>query len=226
MGLIKKTLLTGALTGAGVLGYIGATTTIISPLPKDDPIWSSRTYAKYNMHQNPATQDVCVKRIPLSKIRPELLQKEGDLAVEFSRGVWSGLGFRFQRAFAARKYQSAATASDLWTVEQLSTSTYEPGTQLTDHFQVVEKTPTEIIVRCGDSPRNAGPRDSDGLFAISAVVDKERGEVVLGLKSCFFHSDRRVEGTIGPVAGAAEVLHQWYSRILMATAASRVTRGL
>lgn len=94
MGIIKKVALcTGAL-GAGAMGYLGASTSIISPLPKDDPLWHSKSYATYNAHRNPSTQDVCVKRIPLSKIRPELLQHEGDLALEFCRGVWAGLGER------------------------------------------------------------------------------------------------------------------------------------
>lgn len=92
MGIIRKTVYTGALTAASFAGYLSATTTVISPLPRDDPIFSSRSYAKYNRFQNPSTQDVVFKRIPLSKIRPELLQKEGDLALEMCRGVWSGLG--------------------------------------------------------------------------------------------------------------------------------------
>ncbi|KAK3313253.1 hypothetical protein B0H66DRAFT_389174 [Apodospora peruviana] len=224
MGLIKKTLYTGILTGASVFGYLGATTTIISPLPRDDPLWSSKSFAKFNVHNNASTQDVCVKRVPIDKIRPELLEKEGDLALEFCRGVWGGLGYRFQRAYLARKYQGPATTGQLWTTEQLSKSTYEPGTQLTDHFEVVEKTPTEIIIRCGDTPRSQGPRGSDGLFVISAALDRERGEAVLGLKSCFFTSERKVEGIQGPMPGWMELLHRWYSRVWMTTGTWRVTR--
>jgi hypothetical protein len=248
MGLIRRlTLGTGGLTGLG-MGYLAAVTTIVSPLPEDDPLWRSKSYAAYNSHRNPSTQDVCIKRIPLSRIKPELLQREGDLALEFCRGVWGGLGeglirgqppchlphsltrrshgalgYRFQRAYLARKYQGPATSSQLWTVDQLARSTYEPGTQLTDHFEVVEKTPSEIVVRCGDSPRNPSPRDSDGLFVISAAIDRERGEAVLGLKSCFFISSRRMEGVQGPMPGWMEVLHRWYSRIWIETGSWRVT---
>ena len=46
----------------------------------------------YNSHQNAAMQDVCIKRIPLRKIKPELLHREGDLVVEFCREIWRGLG--------------------------------------------------------------------------------------------------------------------------------------
>jgi hypothetical protein len=92
MGIIRKTIFAGVLTGVGVVGYLGTSTTLVRPLPRDDPLWSSKIYSQYNKHQNGSAQDIVVKRIPLNKIRPELLEKEGDLAVEFCRGVWSGLG--------------------------------------------------------------------------------------------------------------------------------------
>ncbi|VBB81942.1 Putative protein of unknown function [Podospora comata] len=223
MGIIRKTFTTAFLATAGTVGYLGTTTRLESPLPEDDPLWRSKSFRKYNRHNNASTQDLVYKRIPLDKIKPELLQREGDLALEFCRGVWGGLGYRFQRVYLARKYQRPATAAQLWTADQLSKSTYEPGTQLTDHFEVVEKTPTEIVVRCGDTPRNAGPRDSDGLFVISASVDKARGEVVLGLKSCFFNGNSRVEGIQGPMPGWMEELHRWYSRLWLVTGSWRVT---
>jgi hypothetical protein len=89
---------------------------------------------------------------------------------------------------------------------------------------VVDKTPTEITVRCGDSPRNAGPRDSDGLFIISAEIDRERGEAVLGLKSCLFTSARKVEGIAGPMPVWMEKLHTWYARLWLETGSWRVTK--
>ncbi|KAM7191649.1 hypothetical protein V8F33_008745 [Rhypophila sp. PSN 637] len=224
MGIIKKTFYTGFLTGASVLGYLGATTTVDSPLRRDDPLFTSKSFVKHNVYRNASTQDICTKRIPLDKIKPELLQKEGALALELCRGVWGGLGYRFQRSYLARKYQGPATAGQLWTVDQLSQSEYEPGTQLTDHFEVVEKTPTEIVVRCGDTPRNQGNRASDGLFVISATIDEKHGEAVLGVKSCFFNSEKKVEGIQGPMPGFIEELHRWYSRVLLTSAAWRVTR--
>ncbi|EAQ83180.1 hypothetical protein CHGG_09584 [Chaetomium globosum CBS 148.51] len=221
MGIIKKVTLTTLGLGTGVLGYLGASTSIVSPIPEDDPLWRSKSYTKYNSHRNPSTQDVCIKRIPLTKIKPELLEREGDLALEFCRGVWAGLGYRFQRAYLARKYHGPATASQLWTVNQLARSAYEPGTQLTDHFEVVEKTPSEVVVRCGDSPRNPNPRDSDGLFSIGAAVDRERGEAVLKLTSCLFISNNKVEGIQGPMPGWMEMLHRWYARLWMETGSWR-----
>lgn len=92
MGIIRKAVLGALVSGAAAVGYIGGSTTIISPLPVNDPIWASKIYKKMNAHQNPSTNDACIKTVPLDKIRPELLQKEGDLALEFCRGLFSGWG--------------------------------------------------------------------------------------------------------------------------------------
>lgn len=96
MGFIFRTvrrLATVGLVGtSGAAAYLAARNPVISPLSPSDPVWTSSLYKKHNPSRNPATQDVCIKRIPLDKIRPELLQKDGDLALEFCRGVWSGWG--------------------------------------------------------------------------------------------------------------------------------------
>ena len=96
MGLGSKLVWTGLLGATAGTGYytsyLAAKNPVISPLSPSDPIWTSSLYKKRNPSGNPATQDVCIKRIPISRIRPELLQKEGDLALEFCRGVWSGWG--------------------------------------------------------------------------------------------------------------------------------------
>lgn len=110
----------------------------------------------------------------------------------------------------------------MWSRQQLAGASYEPGTYLTDHFEVVERTSTSVTIRCGDSPRNQGPRASDGLFVISAKVDREAGVAHLGLKSAFFHSHQKIEGSKGPMPAWMDRLHQWYSRIWMASASRRV----
>lgn len=92
MGIIKKTFYTTVLTGTAFVGYVAGSTSIIRPLPRDDPIWKSNPFNRYNVQNNPSTQDVCIKRVPLSKIRPELLEQDGALALEFCRGVWAGWG--------------------------------------------------------------------------------------------------------------------------------------
>ncbi|RKL04715.1 hypothetical protein BFJ71_g3498 [Fusarium oxysporum] len=171
------------------------------------------TAAAANPNGNPTTQDVVIKRIPFSKIRPELLQNNNDLTLEFCRGVWSGWGFAIQRRYAQLKYRGPETEHQLWDPEQLATSTYDKGAIITDHFEVVEKTPTSITVRCGDSPRNQPLRPSDGLFQISATIDKAHEEVELRLKSVLFSSEGKVAGNKGPMPPWITELHQWYARI-------------
>lgn len=47
-----------------------------------------------NPNRNPATQDICVRKVPLGSIKPNLLEKadEGKLVEAFCAGVWSGIG--------------------------------------------------------------------------------------------------------------------------------------
>src|SRR4051794_30865213 len=92
MGVMRKIFYPTLLGTSRAIAYLVAGNTLISPLPKSDAIWTSRPYKRYNPNGNPETQDVCIKRIPLSKIRPDLLQKDGALTLEFCRGVWSSWG--------------------------------------------------------------------------------------------------------------------------------------
>lgn len=92
MGIIRKTVIGVTAGTAAAVGYLRLSTSIIAPIPLNDALYNSGVYKKYNSHRNAATNDICVKTIPLNRIRPELLQKEGDLALEFCRGVWSGWG--------------------------------------------------------------------------------------------------------------------------------------
>lgn len=259
MGIIRKVTVGVTVGTAAALGYIRTSTSIISPIPLNDPLYGSSSYKKYNVHHNAATNDICVKTIPLSRIRPELRQKEGELALEFCRGVWSSwgeslsklsslfysslacintqehcsgignianesIGYEIQRRYLHRKWYSPETSSQLWTRDQLAASAYEPGSQVTDHFEVVERTPSEIIIRCGDSPRNQGPRPSDGLFAIGATIDHDAQVAHLTLKSCFFRTDSKIDSDKGPMPSWIENLHQWYARIWMVSGSRRVMR--
>lgn len=92
MGIIKTALLAipaGGAVGGGYLAYLVATTSLID-LTKSDPMFGTKTYKKYNPKDNPALQDVVIKRIPLSAVKPELRNDEKALTLEFCRGVWSG----------------------------------------------------------------------------------------------------------------------------------------
>lgn len=122
----------------------------------------------------------------------------------------------------AMKYQGPETAQHLWSRSELNSSSYEPGTIMTDHFEVIEKTPERIVVRCGGSPRIQEVRESDGLFEMSATVKPEEGVAEFGVKSCFFQGLGKAESQ--PMPFHIAWLHRQYSKLLLATAVKNVLR--
>jgi hypothetical protein len=127
-------------------------------------------------------------------------------------------GYIPQRAYLARKYKSPETADQLWERKDLLNNTYEVGTIITDHFQVLEKTEDRIVVRCGDSPRITEVRPSDGLFEMGAVIKQEEGVAEFTLKSCFYQGLGKSESESGPMPAYMEWLHRQYTKLWMETA--------
>jgi len=186
-----------------------------------DPIFTSSHFKKFNPNGNvPGLHDLCVRRVPLTQIKPELL-KNGKLVEGFCAGVWSGFGYETQRRYLERKYRSQETASQLWDTPELAASTYPVGTQITDHFEVISHTPTSIVMRCGDSPRNSEVRASDGVFEMTAVVDEKEGVAEFGLKSIFFQGEGKSTGSIPSHIALA---HRLYAKLLMEAAVRNVLK--
>lgn len=95
MGLFKKVFKLTTIGGAATVGtffYMTRNSAIISPLSPDDPLYKSSHYQKYNPLNNPTTNDICVRKVPLSKIDARLLEKDGRLVETFCAGVWGGFG--------------------------------------------------------------------------------------------------------------------------------------
>lgn len=138
----------------------------------------------------------------------------------------SSAGYTIQRLYLQRKYRNdTTTAHQLWTPEELKTSTYDKGTEITDHFVVLDKTPTSILIRCGDSPlHNPNTnRPSDGLFEISATTDFDQGFAEFRLKSIFYQGEGEVEDkTKRPMSGTMLYLHQLYTKLWLESAISHV----
>lgn len=167
--------------------------------------------------------------MPLSKIKPSLLEKaeEGKLVEAFCAGVWGGLGYAYQRSYLEKKYRNSTTTShQLWDRKQLLEDTYEVGTQITDHFEVVDKDAEKIVVRCGDSPLKRGVRESDGLFEMGVEVKKEEGVAEFRLKSVFFKGLGKADAP--PMPAHIEFAHRLYTKLWMETALRNVvdTDGL
>ncbi|KAJ7682886.1 hypothetical protein B0H17DRAFT_1138115 [Mycena rosella] len=183
----------------------------------NDSVLTSSHFKKFNPNQNtPILHDLCIRRVPFKEIKPELLTQDGKLAEAFCAGVWSGFGYEIQRRYLARKYRSQETAAQLWDPAELAASTYPVGTQITDHFEVISRTPSSIAVRSGDSPRNSGVRASDGVFEMTAVVNEAEGVAEFGLKSVFFQGEGKGDGSSIPSHIA--FAHRLYTKLWMESA--------
>ncbi|KAK6441833.1 hypothetical protein LTR95_001942 [Oleoguttula sp. CCFEE 5521] len=220
MGIITKTIgLTGWASLAAAGTFVAFTRkSRIENIPPTDYIFNSTLFRRYNPKNSPVTQDICIRRVPLASIKPELLEAEGKLAEAFCAGVWSGIGFRYQRRFLEKKWRGPKTADQLWDREVLAASSYDVGTKLVDHFEVVSKTPTSIIVRCGDSPTIMDVRESDGLFEMTAEIKEAEGVAEFGLKSVFYNGLKGFGGTDQPMPWHVQWLHQLYDKVLMESA--------
>ncbi|KAJ5327669.1 hypothetical protein N7541_008775 [Penicillium brevicompactum] len=192
---LVKTSIAGSVASVGV--FWGATRNdLFQPMDTSDPIFQSALFNKFNPNRNPTLHDVCVRQMPLDKIQPSLVEEKGKLVEAFCAGVWGGLGFIPQRAFQDRKYRGPETASDLWDRSDLLNSTYEVGTVITDHFEVVEKTDDRIV--------------------IAAVVKKEQGVVDFSLKSCFYQGLGTADAP--PMDEKVAWAHRQYTKLLLETA--------
>ncbi|KAK7935824.1 hypothetical protein PG985_001319 [Apiospora marii] len=229
MGILRKTFMTGvygvtgglASVGAG-MAYLNATTSIVD-LKNDDAWFSSQTYARYNPKGNPALQDDCIKRVPLSKIRPELRNDEAALTLDFCRGIWSRWGFWTQSKLHERYDAPPGSEDYTWKTSELAVAKYEPGLKFVNHFEVVQNQGNEITVRCGGSPLQPGLRNSDGLVLISARIDREKQEAVFSLKSSLFDSAGSYDKGAGhPIPPKIAFLHRWYVRILVQSSLGKV----
>ena len=108
MGVVR-TLLTwtgyGSLAGVGTFAWATRGSRVL-PLPQTDYLYNTTWYARYNAENNQPVSDVCVRRVPLNQIRPELLEKDGKLVERFCAGVWGGIGEHWPDGRVAKTYRS------------------------------------------------------------------------------------------------------------------------
>ncbi|GAM90877.1 hypothetical protein ANO11243_089230 [Dothideomycetidae sp. 11243] len=210
----------GALAGAGALAWTTRKSQMMA-LPSNDYIFHTTFYNRLNPKSNPTMADVCVRKVPITDINPEYLTPEGKLAEKFCAGIWSTIGFAFQRRYLERKYRTTAP-EQLWDRADLAQADYRVGTLITDHFEVINHTPESVIVRCGDSPRVQQPRASDGVFEMVALQDPGSNEVEFQLKSVFFNSE--TDSREDPVPWHIEFAHRWYTKVWMESAVRSLMR--
>jgi hypothetical protein len=154
--LVQLTFGTTAATGAGWYLYtrnthfvpfsVPSTPASSSPFSalslssqsKSNPVFPASAFATLNPSSNPPQLIDCAERhVPLSALKTA---DRGTLTREFCRGVWGGLGFECQRQYLEKKWRPLSGREGmLWSRAELSGSEYEVGTQIADHFVVVER---------------------------------------------------------------------------------------
>jgi len=131
------------------------------------------------------------------------------------------IGYAYQRRYLEKKYRNdTTTAHQLWDTRELLESSYDVGTQITDHFEVVSKTPSSIVVRCGDSPLKTVVRDSDGLFEMGVEIKRDEGVAEFRLKSVFYKGLGKADAA--PMPSHVEFAHRLYTKLWMESAVRNV----
>lgn len=86
-----RTSIIGTGGAAAAFTYLVRNSTFV-PVSSQDPVLSSPAFLRNNPNGNPRTHDLCVRTVPLSQLKPQLLEKDGRLVEAFCAGVWGGLG--------------------------------------------------------------------------------------------------------------------------------------
>ncbi|PTB46033.1 hypothetical protein M441DRAFT_180943 [Trichoderma asperellum CBS 433.97] len=190
--------------------------------PDSDPLFKHPILKQLNPRSLPSSHDSCVRKVPFGELRPVLLEdaKRGGSALveEFSRGMWGGYGYRIQRRIMEFT-KGPENATDVWTPEALGRDTFEPGTVLTNHFLVLEKSPTELLFRGCLSPKETPfrPRDLDNFFALTAELNEQRQEAEFRLKAISFDAVTTTPKE-DPLGGVPGMLHKVYAKLLVEAA--------
>jgi hypothetical protein len=151
--------ITGGLGANALLAYSVSSfytrNTKFVPFDTSAPDLTTKTFRNHNPLNNPpACIDHAIKQIPYGKL-PEKYWVKGSggrisvdqkaLTTDFCRSIWSGVGFRVQRRILERKYRALEGREDhLWDVKDLEKSSYQVGTKIVDHFEVVEHTDDKV----------------------------------------------------------------------------------
>lgn len=142
-----------------------------------------------------------------------------------SKSTWSSLTSYFTASKPSTPTSQSsspqpAAPEDLWDPAALAISTYPAGSVITNHFLVLSRTPTSILVRCGDSPLTSpdAPRENDGLFEMSATTNFEKGYAEFQLKSVFYNGTEANRSATKGMGGFMWYLHQQYAKLWMENA--------
>ena len=132
----------------------------------------------------------------------------------------SGLRGTYLSLALAIQFRGPDTAHQLWSRDDLLNSTNHVGVQVTNHFEVLERTAESILFPGGDSPSNNGVRTSDGLLELTVNVRSDKALAEFNIKSVFYQGLGKT--TSPPMHFLEEWLHRQYVKLLMETAIRNV----
>lgn len=149
LGFVGGGIANVAIGYAGFSFYSRGTKFI--PYDSSHPDLQTALAKKHNPSGNtPVCIDHAVKTIPLAKLKEN---DQARLTTDFCRGVWSGLGYAYQRRYLEKKYRALPGREDhLWDRKELAEAEYQVGTKITDHFEVMEHTPEKVRVPIVERP--------------------------------------------------------------------------
>ncbi|KAK7426664.1 hypothetical protein QQZ08_006842 [Neonectria magnoliae] len=235
---LKASAKLGAVAGGATLGsfYIWTADCRMQKRPKAmDAIMQSPIYQRLNPIPNPAYYDRCTRFVDYSQIKPELLEDArsggSKLVSAFGGGVWGSLGFSLQRKIMESIFRDEQTAHQLWDVDDILQDDYNQGREFLAHFNVLTRTPSSILFRCGDFPSVAanGPRANDGLVELSVVLEPEKQRAEFRFDSVMFQGANKIDHD-PPLLVAVLVKpfmtwgHQQYVKLLVETGIHNVLR--
>ncbi|KAK4148979.1 hypothetical protein C8A00DRAFT_19280 [Chaetomidium leptoderma] len=197
--------------------------------PENSTLFQHPTLKIINPRNNPSSHDCCVRAVPFAQVRPELLEdarRGGTRMVEaFSAGMWGGYGYGIQRNIM-RMTKDESNINDLWTKQELLRDSYEPGTAITNHFLVLDKTSSSLTFRGCLGPQQSpppGPLELDNLFELSATVDEKSQRVEFRLK-CITFDGTDLTAREDPYGGFPGFLHRQYAKLLVEAAVKNCVR--
>ncbi|KAF2009457.1 hypothetical protein BU24DRAFT_379872 [Aaosphaeria arxii CBS 175.79] len=193
--------------------------------PETDRVFFAHSLFKQtNPFNKPMSADSCVREVPFERLDQELLEDAragGTKLIErFSQGLWGGSGYAIQRRIMEFT-KNDENKEDVWSKEDLLACKYSPGTYLTNHFLVLSKTPTSIMLRGCFDPHHSTPRpvNVDNLIDLQAYIDQEKRAAVFKLRAATFDGTEEASEKEDPFGGVGGWLHRQYSSLLVESGA-------
>jgi hypothetical protein len=142
--------------------------------------------------------------------------------------------------------KDGSSMNDLWAKQELLRDSYEPGkirqvcllqrdgtglmyiyigTAITNHFLVLDKTPSSLTFRgCLGPQQSPPPQAPDNLLELSATMDEKSQRVEFRLKCITFDGTDATAREDPYYRGFPGFLHRQYAKLLVEAAASNCVR--